>query len=281
MGCHQTRLPKGRFMKLLIFAGTTEGRTFAEKALECGFEVTVSVATKYGGEILEEKLEMSNPKLKVLENRLNQSGIENLAPNFNAVIDATHPFAIEVTKNIKKACKDLSLPYYRLLRECASKDPAIIYFDSLDELCRHILSLGAQRKNQAELTEEKIFISTGSKELECFTKIPDYKNRCFVRVLPNVDSIQKCLEAGFLQSHIFALQGPFSKKMNAVFFEETGASILITKESGKNGGFDEKILAAKERGMKIFCVRHPPESGDRIFTDSQKLISALKNEFES
>ncbi len=264
-------------MKILIFAGTTEGREFAEKASESGFEVTISVATKYGSEILAETLGTNTQKIKVLENRLNQNEIENLARNFDAIVDATHPFAVEITKNIKTACEHSNVPYFRLLRDCANADPAITYFDSLDSVCKHILNDGAQRENPAKNAYKTIFISTGSKELECFTKIPDYKNRCYVRILPNIDSIQKCLDAGFLQSHIFALQGPFSKKMNDVFFEETHAEILITKESGKNGGFDEKILAAKERGMQIFCVKRPLENGEFIFSDYDSLISSINS----
>ena len=45
-------------------------------------------------------------------------------------------------------------------------------------------------------------------------------------------------------------------------FKSSDASILITKDSGANGGFEEKLLAARELGMEVIVLKRPmDESG--------------------
>ena len=47
--------------------------------------------------------------------------------------------------------------------------------------------------------------------------------------------------------------------MNTAMLRQFDASWMVTKESGKEGGFDEKLEAAKEAGAKVVLVRRPPE----------------------
>ena len=84
---------------ILIFAGTTEGRELMEKIKHFQVEVFVSVATEYGKEQVED-----GENIHVLAGRLDVEGMRELAYGCQAelVIDATHPFAMEVTKNIQK-----------------------------------------------------------------------------------------------------------------------------------------------------------------------------------
>ena len=99
--------------KLLIFAGTTEGRMLAQAMAEKGFLVTASVATGYGREVLPQ-----GENLTVLTGRLDEGAMEGLLEKegFCQVVDATHPYAQDVTQNIRKACEKVGTPYLRLLR---------------------------------------------------------------------------------------------------------------------------------------------------------------------
>ena len=71
------------------------------------------------------------------------------------------------------------------------------------------------------------------------------------------------------------MQGPFSKEMNVALIKEIGASAILTKESGATGGLDEKILAARECGIKVVMVRSPESrtSGSAGDGDSEKRYS--------
>lgn len=244
--------------KILVFAGTKEGRLFSQKAFDFGFDVSISVATDYGKTILKD--ENLSKDIKILNSRLDKEKMCEIFPDFDFIVDATHPFAVEVSKNIQFACEKNKKTYFRLLRPKIESEnfDDIIECSSLSEIADSILN---------SKIEGNIFISTGSKELECFQKIPDFQNRCFVRVLPTLDSIQKCLDFGFKTKNIIAMQGPFSVSLNEAMFKETKSKILITKESGKIGGFDEKIIASKSCKMKIFVVKRPCDFIGNVFYD--------------
>jgi len=262
--------------KILMFAGTTEGREFSKLLLKNDFDVTISVATEYG-KILVLNDDFLEKKIKVLEGRLNQNEIEQLIQKFDLIIDATHPFATEVSKNIVNACKNKNISYFRLLRSQEKTENLtnndFFSFDSLDLLCDKIVEI------EKDSNLGNIFISTGSKEISCFQKIQNYQNRCFIRVLPTVDSIQKCIDAKFSPKNIIAMQGPFSVLMNEAMFKETNSCVLVTKESGKTGGFDEKIIAARNCGMKIFSVKRPKENCENIFENFDELLEIIQRYF--
>ena len=98
---------------ILIFAGTTEGRQLAEYAVKKGIPCIVSAATEYGEELLENDLQLQKEKnkkaeLRVIHGRMDQQEMEAFfeKEQVGLVIDATHPFAVIVTENIQRACKN-------------------------------------------------------------------------------------------------------------------------------------------------------------------------------
>ena len=88
--------------EILVFAGTTEGRKLAEHLLNAGKRVHICVATEYGEEVL-----WKHEHLIVHQGRLDVSGMEELliSHDWEMIVDATHPYAVEVSKNIKTACE--------------------------------------------------------------------------------------------------------------------------------------------------------------------------------
>ena len=98
---------KLRFGKVLIFGGTTEGRTAAERLAAEGIPCTVSVATRYGEEVLS-----PHPLMSVRRGRLDHEGMARLMREEEVccVIDATHPHALEVSGEIREACRETCLP---------------------------------------------------------------------------------------------------------------------------------------------------------------------------
>lgn len=259
-------------MNILIFAGTTEGRLFAKEAVALGFNVFISVATEYGKEDLLEDSTFPKTNCSILQGRLDVEAIQSVIETkcITSVVDATHPYAVIVSHNIIKACNVMGIKYYRLLRDV--KIPSLIStsydkeFPSLQNLCDFL----AKSKN-ACYSKGNIFVSTGSKELLCFSSIPFYKDRVYVRVLPTVESLEKCKAAGILQNHIIAMQGPFSKDMNKVMFKDCNIRILVTKESGISGGYLEKIEAAKESGIIILRIKPPVENIKRTYSQEEIL----------
>lgn len=258
-------------MKILVFAGTTEGRRIAEYLNDTVADSYVSVATEYGGRLLEEY-----QYLHLLTGRMDEDEITAFLSEkkIDLVIDATHPFAVLVTGNIKRACERAEVRYLRCLREeehlAEEIDPigdtgcTVVWVDSVKQATEYLNN-----------TKGNIFISTGSKELGLYTELDDYKERCYARVLSVWESVKKSIELGFEGAHLIAMQGPFSKELNVAMLRQTGAKYFVTKESGKTGGFEEKYEAAMETGTVLIVVGRPREEGlsvKEVCREMQKLI---------
>lgn len=252
---------------ILIFAGTTEGRRLAEAICEKNdpTAVTVCTATEYGKTCVNESVKGKN--LEVLAGRMDVREMADLMREKQSaiVIDATHPFARDVTKNIKAAAEEVGTGYLRLLREKSENGEDVILADSLEEAVLYLKG-----------TKGKILITTGSKELEQYTTIPDYRERCYARVLSTEESVVKAIRLGFEGKHLLAMQGPFSKEMNLAVLRQTGASYFVTKESGTEGGYREKLEAANEAGATLVVVRRPEETG----YSQAEILSCLERRYE-
>ena len=93
--------------KVLLFAGTVEGRLVAEYLAAANIPVLVSVATAYGAQLLEQSFDYPHPDLQITQGRLDMEEMERLMQQEDCelVIDATHPYAAIVSENIQKACE--------------------------------------------------------------------------------------------------------------------------------------------------------------------------------
>lgn len=230
--------------EVLIFAGTTEGRRLSECLGASGIAHTVCVATEYGEIVLKE-----HPLVRVRQGRMNREEIRAYITEgaFGAVVDATHPYADVITENIKLAMEGLELPYLRLKRETDAEDgePTVVRFDT-NEACAAAL----------ERTEGNILLTTGSKELSVYCASEEVKSRLYVRVLPGLESLKLCLEQGIEGKQILALQGPFTAELNEAILRQYRINCLVTKASGKAGGYQEKIEAAGRAGIPVYVIGH-------------------------
>lgn len=239
--------------ELLIFAGTTEGRNLSEYLSAAGVSHTVCVATEYGEITLP-----ANPLATVHRGRMGAEDIKKFVErgNFAAIVDATHPYAKEITSNIKKAVQ--SIPVLRLKREYSEESGEfsghIVYFDTA-EACAEAL----------EYTEGNILLTTGSKELSKYCGSESVRNRLYVRVLPSMESLSLCMEQGICGKQIIAMQGPFTAEMNAAVLRQYEISHLVTKESGRPGGYGEKLEAAQKTGTQVFVIGREEEEGGLSF----------------
>jgi len=250
-------------MKVLIFGGTSEGRKLSETLSTAGFDVTLSVATEFGRNTAEKSGRTQFAPTTALVGRLNGDDIAGLLTggNYDCVIDATHPYAVLVTQNIRLACKTAGIKYYRLKRPESAVIPGITYVPDA-VAAAEILSK----------REDNVLLTVGSKELEAFTSIENYAARFFVRILPMPDSLQKALELGFSGSNIICMQGSFDQEMNIATLKMTGAKFLVTKDSGDAGGFGEKVFAALSLGCEVIVIKRPIEEEGYSFDEILSII---------
>lgn len=232
-------------MNILIFSGTTEGRRLSRELAERGAEVTVCVATEYGCEE-----QGTVPGVTVLTGRRTVEEMTALLRGRDLCIDATHPYAVEVTRNVRLACAAAGVPCRRLLRERSGETDALPV-DSAEAAAELLAG-----------REGNILLTTGAKELPAFAGIaPD---RLYPRVLPTAGSIAACEAAGVPHRNIIAMQGPFSQELNEALIRQFHIAFLVTKDGGAAGGFPEKVRAAKTAGIELVLIRRPKETGERF-----------------
>ena len=250
--------------KILILAGTTEGRMLSDKLEEAGIRHMVSVASEYGETMMGQANSRAIRTGKLDENEM-AAYLES--EGFGAgdyLVDATHPYAKEVTENAAHVAEKMGLKYLRVAREKV---------DIPDSDNIHVFENVEQCAEALRDVKEPILITTGSNKLENYAEIlsAEALKETYVRVIPSMESIEKCKSIGFEESHIIALQGPFSVELNVALIKQYGIRHLVTKESGKAGGFAEKIEAAESCGISTYVIARPEEEG-MTFSEVEKLL---------
>jgi precorrin-6x reductase len=228
--------------EIVLFGGTAEGRALCERLGKKRIQTLACVATEYGARVLT-----PFDTLRVRTGRLDQAAMESLLKEERPrlVIDATHPYAAAVSENIRAACEKTGVKRIRLFRETLGGDGCLTFPD----MGALIFWLNGRPGT--------VFSTLGAKEAAALAAIKGYRERVWLRILPDEAGLSACLAAGYPAKHIVCMQGPFSKALNVAMFCAAGADILLTKESGAAGGYPEKLEAARACGMTAAVLSRP------------------------
>lgn len=165
-------------MKAVVFSGTTEGRVFSRQLAALGAEVLVSVATPLGA---EEQGKADG--ITVHCGRLTPEEMTALLQGAALCIDATHPYAVDATKNIRAACAVAGVEYHRLLREESPLPAGSMVFATATHAAAFLAGCSGN-----------VLLATGAKELAAFAALGP--ERLLPRVLPTREGIAACEAAG-------------------------------------------------------------------------------------
>jgi precorrin-6x reductase len=268
---------------IVLFGGTTEGRQLAEFLAAGGGSALVCVATPYGAEVLSldpppadpppgwvatpygaEVLRLSD-RVQVRVGRLDRAGIVDLlrSKRPRLVIDATHPYAAQASVDIAAACADQSTALLRIERPTVEADGPV--------WCADLPAL----VDWLNGTTGIVFVTLGTKAAAALTGVRDYAERLILRLLPEPAGMAQCAALGYPRRHLIAMQGPFSEALNAAMFQQVGAAILVTKESGAHGGLPEKLAAATACGLTVALLARPGASCGVSVERAKQLIAEV------
>ena len=232
-------------MNILIFSGTGEGRDLSKQLAAEGHSVTVCVLTEYGK---EEQGEYEG--VTVLAGKKPPEEIVKLLSGMDLCIDATHPFATHIRESIRNSCEETGVRRLRLVRAESDLDESdnVVLVDSAEQAVKLLSG-----------KDGRIMLTTGAKDLPVYAELGP--ERLYPRVLPFASSLDSCENAGIPRKNIIAMQGPFIRELNTALMKQFSISYLVTKDSGKEGGFDEKLASAKDAGAVLVVIKRPDDEG--------------------
>ena len=167
-----------------------------------------------------------------------------------------------MTENIREACRHTGLPYERVLREKGAYQNEAVYVADTEEAVSYLSG-----------TKGNILLTTGSKELGKFTELPEAKERIYARVLSLPSVMETCKSYGFEGKHLIGMQGPFSMELNAAMLRQYDCKYLVTKDTGKAGGFQEKIDASLCCGAIPVIIGRPLEETGLSVAECKQMLA--------
>lgn len=253
---------------IFVAAGTQDGRELAGFLLEHGYRVTASVVSRYGEQLLERY-----QGIAVNDKPLDAEGLKDFLKEHGAriLVDASHPYAANVSRNSMEACHCLGIPYLRYEREGTPVTYSKVFrVTSYEEAARKAAELG-----------KNVFFTTGSRNLRIFKESPYLEGcRLVSRVLPSPDVISEMTGMGFQPKDIVALQGPFSQELNEALFRQYEAEVIVTKNSGQIGGADTKLAAAEALGLSVVLIEKPKMEYDNIAGTFEEVLEFVQGHSE-
>jgi precorrin-6A/cobalt-precorrin-6A reductase len=254
---------------ILLFAGTAETYKVAEALCASSLCVIVSTAS-------DAELDLpSKDNCRRISGRMDIDDIKNIIENKNikAIVDITHPYAVEITKNAFIAAGDMNVPYFRFSRPSVEFDyEKVFWVDDHKAAAETAFSL-----------MENVLVATGANNLAVYAELAgkgglEKGAGVFYRILPAEKSFQAARAAGICPESIIAARGPFSKEDNISIIRKFNIGVVVTKDSGAAGGFLEKILAAKDTACHVVIIKRPDESFiENKFSTIENLISAVQD----
>ncbi|MDN3514296.1 MAG: precorrin-6A reductase [Candidatus Brocadia sp.] len=250
---------------ILVLSGTEEGKEIVRRLHDEGLSLLTTVATEYGKKMFEPM----GLETVCLQGRLDASGFSRLIQEkgIDTVVDATHPYAIEVSQNAMNACQKNNVRYLRFERQEVEipTHPLIHKVKTMAEAVEKSRTLG-----------KKIFLTTGISSVAKFIPLKNEKV-LYVRILPVPEHIALCLDMGIPPAHIIAMHGPFSEDLNRAMFRQYHINTMVTKDSGGVGGTPEKVYAALNEGIDSIVIERPRIEFPQKYSSVDDVVSVVKD----
>ena len=247
---------------ILLLGGTSETAAIARGLAEVGFDVLVSTATDIPLDT------GSHPRIHRRAGMLDGTAMTALVGETGAkgIVDATHPYAVEVRRTARCVAAQCAIPYLTLIRpaEIACGADAV-FAENHEDAAEKAFSYACP-----------VLVTTGARHLEPYAHASRRTGlSVVVRVLPEETSLAACDRAGIDRAFVIAARGPFSVEENAACIRRYGIGVVVTKDSGKAGGTAEKIAAARQEGCRIVVVGRPKTPADHAFGSIDDLLQAV------
>jgi len=213
---------------ILVFGGTTEGRKAVEVLEEGGSPYYYS--TKTG----EQDLTLHHGQR--IDGALDAEAMQNFCRehDIRLMVDAAHPFAVQLHQTIAEVSDTLKIPAIRYERIFPERDASLEWLDSYEQVPHDIKTLLA---------------TTGVQSISKLKPLEAAGVKVYYRILNRESSIALAQKQGARMEQLCYFEDPKNVPVEA--------DAILLKESGLSGGFQEKVDAAKAKGMRILVLKRP------------------------
>jgi cobalt-precorrin-5B (C1)-methyltransferase len=229
---------------ILVFGGTTEGRMAAKVLEESG-------ATYY----YSTRSDLQDIQLVHGYHVTGAMEVPEMVAfcqehDIRLIVDAAHPFAVNLHRNVVDLAGQIGVPVIRYDRIYPPHDEEFVWCKDYNDAISQLEAHGINR----------LLALTGVNTIGPMRAFWQ-QQECWYRILNRDESLDKVQKAGFPADHLVY----YEKDDTAALIQQLSPQAIITKESGMSGGFDEKVHAAQQAGIKVFVVERPEYStADRV-----------------
>lgn len=239
--------------KILLLAGSSEARQIAALLAEdTAYDVTASFAG----------VTRLPAKLAVKTRSGGFGGVDGLCQYLRdtqteILIDATHPFAVNMTVSATQAAKALGLPHIIVQRSGWQPQSGDNwhFVDQLDQVAA-LIPKGAT-----------VFLGTGRQTLDSFTNLADHRLIC-----RQIDPPDRPFP--YPNGHYQIGRPPFSIADEIAFFQAEAIDWLVVKNSGGDAS-RSKLDAARELGLPVILQARQPLPDGVVVQSAQTCIDWL------
>jgi precorrin-6A/cobalt-precorrin-6A reductase len=222
-------------MRVLLLGGTTEAGTLARALAGAGVAAVYSYAGRTDA-----------PLAQPLPVRVGGfGGVDGLraylaAEAISHVVDATHPFAAQMSRHAVLACASADLPLIALERAPWTPGPGDRW-TAVPDVAGAVEALGRPPR--------RVFLAIGRQALDAFAAAPQHRY-----LLRLVDP-----PAGPLplpQADAVIARGPFTEAGDRALMQAHGIDIVVAKNAGGDGAA-AKLAAARALGLPVVMIDRP------------------------
>jgi precorrin-6A/cobalt-precorrin-6A reductase len=244
-------------MRVLILGGTTEASGLAHLlAADQRFETTLSLAGR-----------TSKPRAQPVHTRIGGfGGADGLAAwlqqeAIEATIDATHPYADQISSNAVAACRRLAIPLATILRAAWQPEPGDQWLTVASaEAAAEALGVEPRR----------VFLSLGRLELGAFATRPHH--HYIARMIDAPEGIVLPRDTRFILD-----RGPFDEPAETALLKQERIDVLVSKNSGGTATY-AKIMAARKLGIPVVMIARPHKPHGHVVDHAEGAVRWLEKQ---
>ena len=221
-------------MRVLLLGGTTEASRLAQALAQAGVDAVFSYAGRTDAPIAQ-------PLPTRVGGFGGASGLQAFlqAERISHVVDATHPFAAQMSSNAVQACAAAGVPLLALERPAWQAQSGDVW--------THVADISAAVK-ALPAEPARVFLAIGKQNLSPFLICTQHWY-----LLRLVDPV---LDLPAARGHVVLDRGPFTLEGDRALLQAHGITHIVAKNSG-GAGAEAKLVAARELGLPVILIDRP------------------------